>query len=86
MVARAPTPWLDIPAPLAAVVAGAMAGFLVLNWHPARIFLGDVGSVALGVGIYTAVVAPTSTGLTVSGTTASAPVARAASSKRSTRR
>ena len=35
-------------APLAAVVAGAMAGFLILNWHPARIFLGDVGSVALG--------------------------------------
>ncbi len=35
-----------------------------------------VGSVALGVGIYTAVVAPTSTGLTVSGTTASAPEPR----------
>lgn len=23
-------------------------GFLILNWHPARIFLGDVGSVPLG--------------------------------------
>ena len=29
-------------------VAAAMAGFLVWNWHPARIFLGDVGSIPLG--------------------------------------
>lgn len=32
----------------AAAVGGAMAGFLVWNWHPARIFLGDVGSTAIG--------------------------------------
>lgn len=30
------------------VVAAAAAGFLVWNWHPARLFLGDVGSVPLG--------------------------------------
>lgn len=38
------------PALSAAAVAtgGAVAGFLVWNWHPARIFLGDVGSTALG--------------------------------------
>jgi UDP-N-acetylmuramyl pentapeptide phosphotransferase/UDP-N-acetylglucosamine-1-phosphate transferase len=29
-------------------LAGAAIGFLVWNWHPARIFLGDVGSVPLG--------------------------------------
>jgi UDP-N-acetylmuramyl pentapeptide phosphotransferase/UDP-N-acetylglucosamine-1-phosphate transferase len=29
-------------------VAGAAIGFLVWNWSPARIFLGDVGSVPLG--------------------------------------
>lgn len=29
-------------------VAGACAGFLVYNWHPARVFMGDVGSSALG--------------------------------------
>ncbi|MCC6470627.1 MAG: glycosyltransferase family 4 protein [Alphaproteobacteria bacterium] len=29
-------------------LAGAAAGFLAWNWHPARIFLGDVGSVPLG--------------------------------------
>lgn len=29
-------------------LAGAAAGFLVWNWNPARIFLGDVGSGAIG--------------------------------------
>jgi UDP-N-acetylmuramyl pentapeptide phosphotransferase/UDP-N-acetylglucosamine-1-phosphate transferase len=29
-------------------IAGAAAAFLVLNFHPARIFLGDVGSIPLG--------------------------------------
>nr|WP_242464859.1 glycosyltransferase family 4 protein [Rhodospirillum rubrum] len=30
------------------ILAGAALGFLWWNWHPARIFLGDVGSVPLG--------------------------------------
>jgi UDP-N-acetylmuramyl pentapeptide phosphotransferase/UDP-N-acetylglucosamine-1-phosphate transferase len=29
-------------------LAGAALGFLVWNWHPARLFLGDVGSIPLG--------------------------------------
>lgn len=33
---------------LGLAIAGAGAGFLVWNWHPARIFLGDVGSIPLG--------------------------------------
>ena len=33
---------------LALALAGAAFGFLPWNWHPARIFLGDVGSVPLG--------------------------------------
>jgi UDP-N-acetylmuramyl pentapeptide phosphotransferase/UDP-N-acetylglucosamine-1-phosphate transferase len=33
---------------LAAAMTGAAVGFLVWNWSPARIFLGDVGSVPLG--------------------------------------
>jgi UDP-N-acetylmuramyl pentapeptide phosphotransferase/UDP-N-acetylglucosamine-1-phosphate transferase len=33
---------------LAAALAGAAAGFLVFNWSPASIFLGDVGSGVLG--------------------------------------
>jgi len=32
----------------AAVIAAASAGFLIWNWPPAKIFLGDVGSGALG--------------------------------------
>ncbi len=33
---------------LTLLVSGASLGFLALNWHPAKIFLGDVGSVMLG--------------------------------------
>jgi UDP-N-acetylmuramyl pentapeptide phosphotransferase/UDP-N-acetylglucosamine-1-phosphate transferase len=33
---------------LAAGIIGAATGFLVWNWSPARIFLGDVGSIPLG--------------------------------------
>lgn len=32
----------------AAMLVGAGLGFLMLNWHPAKIFLGDIGSVPLG--------------------------------------
>ena len=39
-------PYQDIGCGLA--LAGAALGFLVWNWHPARIFLGDVGSIPLG--------------------------------------
>lgn len=41
---------LDFLSPLA--LAAALAGFLVLNWHPARVFLGDAG--AYFVGLYLA--------------------------------
>ena len=41
-------PALDAMGALGATVAAASLGFLVWNWHPARIFLGDVGSVPLG--------------------------------------
>lgn len=34
---------------LALATAGATLGFLFWNWQPARIFLGDVGSVPLGL-------------------------------------
>jgi len=40
---------------LAAAGAAAAAGFLVWNWQPARIFMGDVGSASLG---YTIAVLP----------------------------
>jgi UDP-N-acetylmuramyl pentapeptide phosphotransferase/UDP-N-acetylglucosamine-1-phosphate transferase len=37
-----------VPAEPALVLAGAALGFLVWNWQPARVFMGDVGSVSLG--------------------------------------
>ena len=33
---------------LAAGIVGAAVGFLMWNWSPARVFLGDVGSIPLG--------------------------------------
>lgn len=35
-------------APLAAVLVAGVLGFLRWNWHPAKVFLGDVGSVPIG--------------------------------------
>jgi len=43
--------WLCADVPLATAsgcIAGASAAFLLYNFHPARIFLGDVGSIPLG--------------------------------------
>lgn len=36
---------------LAAALAGSVLGFLVWNWHPARIFMGDSGSLLIGFAI-----------------------------------
>ena len=33
---------------LALIVAAATAGYLYWNWHPAKVFMGDTGSIALG--------------------------------------
>ena len=33
---------------LSAALAGALLAFLLYNWHPARVFMGDTGSLALG--------------------------------------
>jgi UDP-N-acetylmuramyl pentapeptide phosphotransferase/UDP-N-acetylglucosamine-1-phosphate transferase len=38
----------DDLAALSVALAGAALGFLYWNWHPAKLFLGDVGSQALG--------------------------------------
>ncbi|MCH5343572.1 MAG: phospho-N-acetylmuramoyl-pentapeptide-transferase [Acetatifactor sp.] len=35
-------------APVACAVAGALLGFLLFNVHPASVFMGDTGSLALG--------------------------------------
>ena len=33
---------------MSAALAGALIGFLVWNWHPAKLFMGDTGSMFLG--------------------------------------
>ncbi len=44
--------FLHLPLPygieIATIAFGACGGFLLYNWHPAKIFMGDVGSVPLG--------------------------------------
>lgn len=42
------TPLADQLVSFAVVLAGAACGFLLWNWHPAKIFLGDAGSAPLG--------------------------------------
>ncbi|MCR5527308.1 MAG: phospho-N-acetylmuramoyl-pentapeptide-transferase [Lachnospiraceae bacterium] len=34
--------------PAAGAMLGALLGFLIYNWHPAKVFMGDTGSLALG--------------------------------------
>ena len=34
--------------PITAAVTGALLGFLMFNSHPAKVFMGDTGSLALG--------------------------------------
>ncbi|MHC1695059.1 MAG: phospho-N-acetylmuramoyl-pentapeptide-transferase [Eubacteriales bacterium] len=38
----------DMPSSFAAAIMGGCAGFLVYNFHPARVFMGDTGSLYLG--------------------------------------
>lgn len=40
-----PTPWLT---DIALLLSGSILGFLVFNFHPAKIFMGDSGSLFLG--------------------------------------
>jgi UDP-N-acetylmuramyl pentapeptide phosphotransferase/UDP-N-acetylglucosamine-1-phosphate transferase len=38
----------DASVPLALLIAAAVGAFLPWNWHPARVFMGDAGSIPLG--------------------------------------
>jgi Fuc2NAc and GlcNAc transferase len=40
--------WHPLATVIGAAVSAACVGFLMFNWHPARIFMGDVGSGFLG--------------------------------------
>jgi UDP-N-acetylmuramyl pentapeptide phosphotransferase/UDP-N-acetylglucosamine-1-phosphate transferase len=55
------------PALIGVLAAGASAGFLVHNWPPARIFMGDVGAAFLGYtfAVLPLITAPTRSSVTV---------------------
>lgn len=48
LLALSPIVAQDHVAIFAALLAGALGGFLFFNWHPAKIFLGTVGSTFIG--------------------------------------
>ena len=41
--------WSTLVAVMAVALAGSLAGFLLYNWHPACIFLGDSGALLIGL-------------------------------------
>ena len=41
-------PALGLASPEAIVIGAAVTGFLLFNWPPARVFMGDIGSAGLG--------------------------------------
>lgn len=55
--------WRGADATFGLVLVGALGGFLVINWHPARVFLGDNGAYTVGVFLTYAVLVASPEGL-----------------------
>lgn len=43
------TEYFNLASLLSVLLVGACAGFLLLNWHPAKLFMGDAGSMLVGL-------------------------------------
>ncbi|MFF2273257.1 MraY family glycosyltransferase [Agromyces sp. NPDC058136] len=56
-----PLNYFNLASLLAVIVVGACAGFLPLNWHPAKLFMGDAGALLIGLLTATAAIAVTGT-------------------------
>jgi len=54
-----PTNYFNLASLISAIVVGMAAGFLPFNWHKAKIFMGDSGSMLLGLLMATAALAVT---------------------------
>lgn len=54
-----PLNYFNLASLLAIVLVGACAGFLPLNWHPAKLFMGDAGSMLIGLLMSTAAISVT---------------------------
>lgn len=51
--------YLSLASLITALVIGAAVGFLPLNWHPAKMFMGDAGALMLGILTATGAIAVT---------------------------
>ncbi len=54
-----PTNYFNLASLIAAILVGACAGFLPLNWHPAKLFMGDAGALLVGLLMATSAIAIT---------------------------
>jgi UDP-GlcNAc:undecaprenyl-phosphate GlcNAc-1-phosphate transferase len=48
-VQRSPSNYFSLASVIAIILVGACAGFLPLNWHPAKMFMGDTGALLIGL-------------------------------------
>ncbi|MES2172091.1 MAG: MraY family glycosyltransferase [Actinomycetota bacterium] len=55
----AQTDYFNLAALITAVLIGACVGFLPLNWHPAKLFMGDAGSMLVGLMMATSAISVT---------------------------
>lgn len=54
-----PTDYFNLASLIAVVLVGACAGFLPINWRPARMFMGDGGALLVGMLMATSAIAVT---------------------------
>jgi UDP-GlcNAc:undecaprenyl-phosphate GlcNAc-1-phosphate transferase len=54
-----PNNYFNLASLISAVVIGACVGFLPLNWHPAKLFMGDAGAYLVGLLMATSAIAVT---------------------------
>jgi UDP-GlcNAc:undecaprenyl-phosphate GlcNAc-1-phosphate transferase len=53
------TPYFNLASLITAVLLGACLGFLPLNWHPAKLFMGDSGALLVGLLMATSAISVT---------------------------
>ena len=53
------TEYFNLAALITAVLIGACLGFLPLNWHPAKLFMGDAGALLVGLLMATSAISVT---------------------------
>jgi UDP-GlcNAc:undecaprenyl-phosphate GlcNAc-1-phosphate transferase len=54
-----PQNYFNLASLIAVLLVGACAGFLPLNWHPAKLFMGDAGALLVGLLMATSAIAVT---------------------------